>query len=66
MWDYHLGWKDYPEHKPDYQGWCATTDGGDICLNWWDGEVFKDREKLEVIAFMQVTSNDQNQRQERR
>jgi hypothetical protein len=71
MWDYQLGWEDFPEHKPKHQGWCATTDGGNIALNWWDGEKFSHPEhgdccSAEVVAFNQVTSNVTDETQETR
>lgn len=49
------GWRPYPEQKP-VNGWCATSDGGDIDLVMWTtkNEWAEDRG---IIEFMQVNRN---------
>lgn len=47
-------WLPYPENEP-FDGWCATTDGGDIeIVLWRDGKWKEDRG---IVEFMQVTVN---------
>lgn len=48
-------WLEYPVNKP-YTGWCVTTDGGDIALEFWTGKRWVN-ENRDIIEFMQVTVN---------
>lgn len=48
-------WMPYPENKP-FDGWCATTDGGDINLIFWRGDDWAEEDRG-IIEFMQVTVN---------
>lgn len=51
-------WLPYPENEP-FNGWCATTDGGNIKLTFWSDGKWKDGDR-EIVEFMQVTVNVPN------
>jgi hypothetical protein len=48
-------WLPYPENKP-VDGWCATTEGGDIALVFWSNNKWS--EDRGIVEFMQVTVNE--------